>query len=38
MAKKLAGKDNFEMAKQDARKAWDEAFEQVWLEIFGVDE
>jgi antitoxin component of MazEF toxin-antitoxin module len=36
-AKKLAGKDQFEASKQDARKAWNEAFEQVWLDIFGTD-
>jgi hypothetical protein len=36
-AKKLAGKDRLELAKQDAQTAWDEAFEQAWQDIFGVE-
>ena len=33
-----AQQDKFKLAKQDARQAWDEAFDQVWFEIFGPDD
>jgi len=37
-ARRADKKDKFEATKQDVQKIWNEAFEQVWLDIFGADE
>ena len=37
-AKKFSTEDKYIDAKQDAREAWDQAFEQVWLDLFGDEE
>lgn len=37
-ASRIISNDRHEVAKQDAREVWNKAFEDVWLEIFGLDE
>ncbi len=37
-ASKIINKDEYERAKQEAKQVWGEAFEDVWFEIFGIDE
>lgn len=37
-AKQAGQKDKYDLAKQDVQKALDEAFEQAWLELFGLEE
>ncbi len=35
---KQAYNDRFEQAHQDMKLAWDEAFEEIWLQAVGIDE
>ncbi len=37
-ASKVIINDKYEVARKDAKKAWDKAFEDIWFEIFGIDE